>query len=673
MSDNTDKKSKQDGQADPADPEAALERHVDQLMDPSLPDPQESLDKSSTKSVSGAPSVPEIHLLDETKNSPADATPKAAPDKASAAAEKIPRDLTVESRAADPQTDEMVDDIVADEGDKLLEVQDAEIAKAFDSHTPSFWERLKTFFKTWWDNKPARYAGLAVLLIGLTIVGIIPGSRYFVLNTAGVRAKASLTILDGTTDLPLKNVDVTVGSQAAKTNEDGVARLHSLKLGPQNVTIEQLGFAKVTRSVTLGLGSNPLGEVELRAVGTQFNFKLTDYLTGKPVKNGEVSSGDANAQTNDKGEAVLTIGKIDSPKLDVVLKAGGYRSEKTTIDTTTKQVTSVVMVIKRKEVFVSKQSGKFDVYKVDVDGKNRQLLLAGTGLEREQITLVPHATDEMVALVSSRDTKRNQDGYLLDTLTLINVDNGSTLNLESSERIQIVDWIGDRLVYVKVKAGSSAANPERNQLLSYDYNTTTRLQLAGANSFSDIVSAKGAIYYASASGYQANQGGQAQFAKINPDNTGKQTLQNAEVWDIMRTSYDDLYLAGSYTGNTQNWYSYRLGDQSAKKMSQQPANTNETRFYLDAPDRKHALWTDTRDGKGVLLAYDGITKKDKVLATQSGLTYPLRWLDSRTAIYRVATPGETASYVVSLDGGTPRKVVDVTNVTGLGKWHYGYY
>ncbi|MDB5182096.1 MAG: hypothetical protein JWP13_859, partial [Candidatus Saccharibacteria bacterium] len=502
------------------------------------------------------------------------------------------------------------------------------------------------------------------LALAIVMAGVVPGSRYFVLNTTGVRAGASLSVLDSTTDLPLKNVSVTIGGQTVKTNQDGVARLKSLRLGQQQLTVRQLGFAKVTRNVTLGLGSNPLGEMELKAVGTQFVFKLTDYVSGKPVVNAEASSGDANAQSDEKGEIILTIGSIDSDKLDVNLTATGYRSEKVTIATTLETPTNVVMVTKRKEVFVSKQSGKYDVYKMDVDGKNKQLLLAGTGNERSQITLVPHATDEMVALVSSRDNKRNQDGYLLDTLSLIDVDDGSVLTLEHSERIQIVDWVKDRLVYVKVKAGTSAGNSERNQLMSYDYATTTRLQLAASNSFPDILSAKGTLYYVSANYYA---GGQSQFVRVNPDNTGKQTLLSADVWNILRSGYDELQLTGS-----ESWYSYRLGDSSAKKMSQAPANSNETRFYLDAPDGKRSLWTEQRDGKGVLLTYDASSKKDTTITAQSGLTYPLRWLDSRTVVYRIATQDESASYVVSLDGGSPKKITDLTNTTGLGRWYSGY-
>jgi Tol biopolymer transport system component len=637
-----------------------LEHHVDQMMDPKLPDSAASAPK-----IQGVPEVPgdasEIDIFKGQSQAEAETVP--VHEQPAESQDAVRGSVDTDS------TDEVVDDIVAHEGDELLAKQDEDIVKAFVSGKPSANERIKTFFRDWWDNRFARYAALAALIVIIATAATIPASRYVVLNAAGVRVTASMTILDDTTSLPLKNVSVTVGDTTQKSNADGVVHLESLKLGAQPITVKQLGFAAISKTVTLGLGSNPLGEFSLKAVGTQYKFSVTDYVSGKPVASAVAINGDANAQADDKGRIVLTIGKLTGATLDVTVSANGYRSEKVSLDAAATALTNVVMTTSKKEVFVSKQSGKYDVYKIDVDGKNKQLLLAGTGIERPQITLIPHPTDNVVALVSSRDNKRNQDGYLLDTLTLINVDTGAVLSLDQSEQIKIVDWVNDKLIYVKVKAGTSAGNAERYQLMSYDYSSTKRLQLAGANYFADIVSAKGVLYYATGNYYQP---GQSQFVRINPDNTGRQTLLSEQVWTIIRTGYNDLYLAGAYTGNTQSWYSYHMGDSSAKKLSQAPADANTSRFYLDAPDAKRALWTESRDGKGVLLAYDDSSKKDTTLLTQSGLTSPLRWLDSRTVVYHIVTPQETAAYVVSLDGGTPHKISDVTNIAGLGQWNPGY-
>lgn len=613
--------------------------------------------------------------VDETivsANEPPDVTSQELPKEtengitvgnATASEEQLPGYPPIDEDAAD----EAVDEIVAKESDELLEIQDEAAglqAPPPAIKTPRRRPSIKAFFGKWWSNKWARYGTLSLLLAGAATAGAMPASRYYLLNAGGVRVGASVTVLDSTTSLPLKNVSVTVGDKTGITNSDGVVRLKELKMGDQLLTVQQIGFAKVEHMVTLGLGSNPLGDTKLKATGIQYKFKLTDYLSDKPVQNAEINSGDANAQADDKGVVVLTLGKIEAPTLTVTITAGGYRSEKMVIDSMKSQLTNVSMVNSRKEVFISKQSGRFDLYKIDIDGKNKQLLLAGTGLERDQMTLVSHPTDGKAALVSSREDKRNGDGYLFDTLTIIDVDKGTTLSLDRSERVQIVDWIGDRLVYVKIKAGTSAGNPDRQQLISYNLANTNRQILASANNFADVVSARGVIYYAASNTFT---GGKSYFGKVNPDTSGQVKLQDGEFWNIIRNSYDVFHLAGS-----SEWYSYKLGEVAAKKLDKAPSNPFETRFYLDAPDGKQALWTENRDGKGVLLAYDAASGKDRTLATQSGLTYPLRWLDGRTAVYRVVSPTESASYVVSLDGGMPRKITDVTNVGGLGRYSYGY-
>ena len=52
--------------------------------------------------------------------------------------------------------------------------------------------------------------------------------------------------------------------------------------------------------------------------------------------------------------------------------------------------------------------------------------------------------------------------------------------------------------------------------------------------------------------------------------------------------------------------------------------TDELHFCRVAtgPDKKHALWVDTRDGKGVLLSYSLDNKKDDTIQAQSGLVAP---------------------------------------------------
>ena len=660
-----------DSAEDALSPEEAhtIEVKVDKMLDPKAPDPK----LESTTVDDNKDSLPPIDIFSGSETAPAvpDSVMKTIAEPQPGDSAKT-TDISAKGEDTGPELDKLsnedettasaVDDITAHESDEVLAAQDAEIAKAFDPNKPNWRQKLKNFVVAWWDNKRARYGTLAGLVLLLVVVAIVPTTRAFALNVVGVRATAQVTVLDNTTQLPLKNVQVSLGGSSAATNQNGQVNLEHVKLGSQTLLIHKIAFADSKKNVQVGLGANKFGNIALTAVGTQYTFSIVDYVSGKPVTTAQASSGDASAIANNKGQIILTTNAGLNPgnTQSVKITADNYTTMKVQVPLGSTTATTVQLVSDKPELYISKQSGKYDVYKATVDGQNKKLLLAGTGNENDQLTLLASPSGDEAALVSTRDTMRDSGGYLLQALTLINTKTGAPTTIDHSEKIQPVDWIGNHLVYVEVKAGASAGNPSRNLLMSYDYTTNQRLQLDHANYFNDVVSANGSIYYATSNQYA---GGVSQFNKIDPDNSNKQTLLNNEVWNIFRTDYSNFALSSA-----TSWYSFKLGD---TKPSTTPNAYNGTnRMYIDSPDGKHSMWGDTRDGKGALIIYDKSTQKETVLLEQSGLTYPVRWLTSDSIVYRIKTSQETADYVVSLQSTTGKKITDVTNANGLTLWYY---
>lgn len=561
----------------------------------------------------------------------------------------------------DSETDALVDDIVASEGDEILRSEDEKIASAFDSAKPSFGARVKTFFRAWWQTPKYRWATIILLaLIGLGL-GLFPTSRYFVLNSVGVRAGASVIVTDEKTKLPLKNVTVKLANQTSLTDDNGKAVFTGLTLGTREMVVEKRAFAPVRRTVTIGWGSNPLGSFGLEPVGVSYNFSVVDFMSDKPLEKVEASSGEASAFSNHEGDIVLVVDKIDDQNLEVNIQADGYRTETLTIATNGSEKQLVKLVPSRQHVFISKRSGKYDVYKIDVDGKNEDVLLPATGIERDDMTLTQHPTADAVALVSTRLNERNEDGFLLSSLTIIDIKSGESKRAALSERIQIIDWVGNKLVYVRVADGASASDSKRHGLVSYDFVTEETKELTSSNYFNDVLVAAGSIYY-SPSSY--NLEGDPGLYKISADGTNGQRILDKEVWNIFRTDYEKLSLSVQ-----QEWYEYRLGEVSTTNLPGPPA-TLSTRVYRDSPDNTRSIWADERDGKGVLLLLDKQSKTEKVAQTQSGLNSPLQWLNNSYVVYRVNDGRQVADYVLNIDGGTPRKIKDVTSTSGIDHWYY---
>jgi hypothetical protein len=619
---------------------------------------QKEDEQTTSEAGQGASSAPELpHGVAKQFGLPheADKTEEDVQKTAIVAAEPAASDeKTDDPVIEDSRTDAAVDDILTKEGDDLLAIQDG-LRSPAASVKRGFWKKTGHFFVAWWRNKWARWITILLLLGLLGSVASIPQARYVVLNTVGVRSSASVIVLDNTTQLPLKNVTVLLGSTKVRTNVDGIAKFKDLKMGDYTLAIQRLAFAPRNQQITIGWGSNPLGTFKLWATGIQYTLSATDYLSGKSIVGAEASSDELNAVSDKNGKIVLTVEDTNTTTLDIVLSAAGYRSQEVKLDATQSEAAKVSLVPAGRTVFVSKQSGAYEVYAMDLDGQNKKMLLAGTGNENSNISLVMSPDGKRAALISTRDNMRDDDGYILYALTIIDLESGASVTVDHAQQIQPLDWVGDRLVYRMTLAGSSAADPQRSRLISYNYDTNARTQLATANQFNVAMSVKGNIYYAASStDPQATMG----LFRVKADGSSKKKLLDDEIWTGLRTAYNILSIQ-----TPASWFAYALDSEQSEKASA-PANPVSL-LFADDSKVKHSVWTETRDGKGTLLLQDIAKGTNVTLAAQDGLTTPLRWIGDKAIVYRVVTSAESADYAVSPDGGQPRKLTDVTATRGF--------
>jgi hypothetical protein len=566
----------------------------------------------------------------------------------------------------DPHVEKAVDDIVSNEGDALLEAED-EKRDGDEVSTKKSKHSFREFLGAIWAKPAARWGiivGSVLLVLGLAL---LPMSRYFALNTVGVRASLNVTVIDSGTLQPLKNVQVKVANASVQTDGDGIAKLEHLKLGKANLEISKRAFATVSQKVTVGWGSNPEGQFRLVASGDQYSFVVTDFLSGKPIEKAEASSGEGNALSDKNGKIVLSLdtsAKKDSDELDIKITATNYRAEAVKITAGNKETNSVKMVSDRKDVFISKRSGKYDIYTIDIDGKNEQKIVSGTGLEREDMALSVQQSNTMAAYVATRENVRNSDGYLLSTLYLVDTKSGSISKVDQSEQIQLIGWASDgHLVYVKIAAGASAANAKRHRLMSLNSkNVSDNKEIASANAFNDVLMVGDKIVYAPSNALQDNP--KPGLFVVNADNTNSVTVTTKEAYNVFRTDYSTLTLS-----TPDGFFTYKVGA-APSTMTSTKETASANRFYVDSAVGNRSLWLDNRDGKGVVLSFDKTTQKDTVLTTQSGIKLPLFWLNDSNVIFRINDGKQTADYVVSINGGDAKKIQDVSDTAGVGRWYY---
>lgn len=656
-------KPKKDGQNRPLpsiDPE--IEARVDKMMMPESKKSAEASSAQKDESSQTAPLLPGEKLPDFDRvrpkpSRPAEENPSPPPEQAEEYDSPI---------VSNPQTDKAVEDIVEEESDRMLAIEDAKaqlLAEGSAEIDRGFFSRIKSAIAGFWHNKWARYLTLIIIFAGIAAAAATPTSRYYILNALGVRASMSLRVIDDKTDQPLKGVDVSIDGVTGETDKNGNVWLDEIRLGEQQLSVRKTAFADFNEDITVGWGSNPIGDVSLTPVGSRYGFAITDYVSGKPIGAAEASSGEASARANKNGEIVLVVADQNESEVSIRIAAPGYRTETLKLTVGDKKVHDIGLVPAKKHAFVSKRSGTYDLYKIDIDGKNEKMILAGTGSESESTTFIlPDPTDSnIIAYVATRGEHHNSAGTALSDLMMVNLTSDEVDTIDYSERMQLLGFVESKLVYIKIDPKEKDDSPKREQLVSYDLNTGEQKILDRANYFNDALIADGIVYYAPAK-YQ--EGAKTGLFNINPDGSGKNTITGKEIWSILRVAYDRLDVSSE-----QDWFEYSLASSSLNALNSAPAEQQSRIYTPDAANDKSA-WVDNRDGKGVLLVYDTSTGEDNVVHSQSGLSNPLSWLDAGHLIYRVKTGSETADYVISISGGEPKKIKDVTNTPGLDSWYY---
>ncbi|MDQ3123381.1 MAG: DUF5050 domain-containing protein [bacterium] len=648
---------------------AAVAREVNEALqakEPYLHKTQIEVVDDDTKELEPNTEIPASDMeVDKTKSDQEETSPTTElTDERTLAT--VDSEITEDGISDDPVIVQAIDDIVAEEGDVVLEAEDQtrDLEAGVQEEEPKKRSWLLRFF----GNSKTRWSLFIIILAAAGAISYMPKSRYYVLNNFGVRASVSVSIIDELTSQPLKNVSVRVANSSGLTDQDGKVVLNQVRLGPAKLLIEKRAFATIERDYTVGWGSNPIGELEAKAVGAQYAFTVIDSLSARPIKDAEVSSGEGNAISDSEGKVVLTLDTAtldDTAQVTIDFSAVSYRAEAVKINVNNKESQSVELVPLRKHVYISKRSGTYDVYAAHIDGKNEKKLVQGTGLERDDIALVPHQKDEVAALVASRENVRSSDGYLLNTLYILNTKDGNLVKIDQSDQIQIIGWDAQgHLVYVKIAAGASGTDPKRHRLMSFNYKDYSDVkELASSNSFNDVVMANNRVFYAQSDVFSEKT--VAALHGINPDGSDKKTLLSKEVNTIVRSTYESLELKVG-----KSWYRYILGSVGGAVPIPAP-DKKTSRIFADNPTRAVSLWRDSRDGgKGVLLTYDKAIKSDTVLTTRSGLNLPFYWLNDKYAVFRVNDGTETADYIMNIDGGEPRKIADVTDSAGIGNWVY---
>ncbi len=509
-----------------------------------------------------------------------------------------------------------------------------------------------------------------IMVAGIIGAWFVQPARLWALNAVGMRAQVNITVQSGVAGAPpntLKNAQVDINGTLYSSDDQGIVKA-AIPYGETKITVSKTGYepASVTNLYDVNpffylLGDKKVDEAAvqmtfvLKSVGGLVSFKALDWLTGGPVTTGQFSIGDNVAKPDTQGEVKLWLPPIDSSVLRIKATFdGAYNDQEFDLDLATIQQESFTFTPAGKDYFLSKRSGVMSLYSSDIDGKNVTEIVKGTGQETAATAVAVSPSAKYVVLSSSREGKRDATNTLLQKLYVVNTTSGALTVVDEGQAIGFADWSGDTLAYTVIERVPKATEPTQ-RLASIDLTSNKKVDLATADYFNAVRLSHSDIVYRLGFASQKPEGPNSPELRTVPIKGGTEKNLGYKITNIAQTDPTTF----AYQTSDNIWHSYNANTGQVGNASA-PQSLSRAFVNSPSPDRQNQLVFDKIDGKSALISRSLASNTETTLYVGPGLAGPIRWLASNVIIFRVTDALQSADYVVSIKGGDPKKITDVT-------------
>ena len=540
-----------------------------------------------------------------------------------------------------------------------------------------------------WVKAHKKTTIFVILVIIIAVLAAVPWTRYKIAGTF-LRQTQTIQVLDSETNKPVTGAFVFVGDRSKTTDSKGKVTLNP-KVGSQDVVVQKPNF-KTSTSKQLVPILKPKKDitVHLKATGRQVSIKVVNGITGKAVEDADISTASSHFKTDAKGEAVI-VAPADSKELDATITANNYIATKAKlqVNAQTLQIQTFKLTPTGKVYFLSNLSGKLDVVKSNLDGTDRQTVLAGTGNEDTKGT----------ALLASRDWKylallSRRDGGKSDKIFLINTSNDKVSTIDEGDNISftLVGWDNHNFAYTVYRNAKQQWEPGRQVIKSYNAESSKLITLdeneaTGNQSNSNYqvfsspyITDSGLVYgtYWDTYYFSQRSGLAGKFSTIRTIGTDGKNKKDLKTFDATTTG--NVYLRSyapnevyvrlfDFDKNGNSYYEYEDGSVKETKIDENAFSNASYPTYLLSPSGKQTFWAENRDGKNSLFVGDAQGKNQQQIATLSDYS-AYGWFSDD---YLLVAKNGSELYIMPKSGGTPIKVTDYykPNLDFAG-YGYGY-
>lgn len=500
----------------------------------------------------------------------------------------------------------------------------------------SRWQRLRG----WYVGHKKLSIPLSVLAVLLLLLAI-PTTRY---PLAGLVLKKDFTlqVIDQTTNTPVSGATVSFGSISSLTDGNGKVKLR-LAVGHHKLSISKKYYKDQSTNVLVPiLGQKTPPVIAAEATGRQVKITVDNTISKKSVENVDIKVLDITAKTDKDGNALIVL-PAGAATQKATLSLTGYNNRDVSIKVSDAKVeeNNFTITPAGKVYFLSKQSGKIDVVKSNLDGTSRETVLAGTGREDNQNTVLLASRDwKYLALLSRRDSDLAKL-YMIETSS----DKVTAVD-EGNATFSLIGWSDANFIYQVDRIGYQQWQPKQHALKGYNA-TIKKITILdetdaqGSNNsdynyenFSDIYIVGQRVIFAKSwySTYYDNASlgdNQLGIYSISAAGSGGRSTHKTFGYASNQSTYLQSfpskpnqidYQVVEKSGNP-NYFVY-LGGQVSEKSSikndfDSYLNGGQYNTYLASPSGNSTFWSESRDGKNSLFTGDAIGGNAKQIATLS--------------------------------------------------------
>lgn len=455
------------------------------------------------------------------------------------------------------------------------------------------------------------------------IVLATPWARYR-LAALVIKNDFSIQVLDSTTGDPVSDAVVATDSLVISTDGSGRAVLRGLSPGDRLITVSKQNYEDEQVATLVPIFNQKITpRVTLHTTGSLIKVGVTNLVTKHPLGNVDIKAGSARAHTDSNGYALLAVpaGSTFQPG---ELSLPGYNSKAVNFAVKAGVVwdNGIALTPSGKAYFLSKPKGIINVMSADLDGTNQQVLLAGSGHEDSNTTILPSPNNQFLALMSRRTADPHAQIYIIDTTK-----SKATEIAFGAATFKLHGWAGSRLAYSATFDGIKTWKAGKHKLMTYDAtikkSSTINQTLAAGNSERSTHQTYGSVLVGTDTVLLGlnwvGVGDNAAALMSGKDNVliaipiggaDSQTVANydAAKYSIAYSQYapNSIYLRRiSIAGAADQFFSYSIGDSQPEQVqiTLKQFNQPSPRYFV-SPNQSQAMWTQTTSGNNTILVGD---------------------------------------------------------------------